>query len=261
MLVSGLLLLAGCAREDSILVQNGTGNQGRIRIYLTDSPALFDAVNIVVTKVEVHKAGADSVAGWVTIDSTTRTYNLLALTNGASALLGDGTLEVGKYTQIRLIIGAGSTVEIGGVSFQLAIPSGMQTGLKLTHQFEIQEGALYELMLDFDASRSIHKDGPGTYILRPVIRVEPVQTSGSISGTVLPVAAHAWIWTTVGSDTVATYADTTSGYFKIVPLPGGVSYNLHLSPRDTTYRDSVLTGVVVVARQNTQVGTITLQLK
>ncbi len=261
MLMLGLLLFAGCTREDSILVQNETANQGRIRIYLTDSPALFDAVNIVVTRVEVHRAGADSTSGWITIDSTTRTYNLLALTNGASAVLGDGTLEVGKYTQIRLIIGEGSTVDIGGVLFQLKIPGGMQTGIKLVHQFEIQPDALYELMLDFDASRSIHKDGPGTYILRPVIRAEPVQTSGSISGTVLPVAAHAWIWTMVGSDTVAAYADTTSGYFKIIPLPGAASYNLHFSPGDTTYRDSVLTGVVVVARQNTHIGTMTLQLK
>ena len=255
---------AGCSRENSVLVDSpvsSPGNQGKIRIYMTDDPVVFDAVNIVVTRVEVHKAGNDSTSGWVTIDSTTRTYNLLQLTNGASVVLGEGILDAGKYTQIRLIVGEGSTVVLGGASFQLKIPSGMETGLKLSHQFDIQANALYELMIDFDAGRSIHLDGPGTYILRPVLRVQALQTSGSISGTVNPVSARAAISTTAGADSVVTFADTTSGFFKLMPLPGGASYNLKIVPRDTTYRDTTLTGVSVVAKQNTDVGTIVLRPK
>lgn len=258
------LLLIGCSKDNPILVQSDYGNQsnqGRLRLYITDAPTLLDAVNIVVTRVEVHRAGYDSTSGWVTIDSTTRTHNLLLLTNGASALLGEGSLDAGRYTQIRLIIGEGSTVVVGGISLQLKIPSGMQTGLKLVHQFEIQANTLYELMLDFDASRSIHKDGPGTYILQPVIRVQALQTSGSISGTVNPVSARASISTTVGADTVTSFADTTSGFFKLTPLPAGSPYTLRIVPSDTTYRDSVLTGISVVAKQNTDVGIIVLSPK
>jgi hypothetical protein len=253
------MLIVGCSRENFGPI-DGQGSQGRLKVLMTDDPATFDAVNIVVTQVQVHKAGADSLSGWITLDSTTRTYDLLTLTNGASAVLGDGLLDAGKYTQIRLIIGEGSTVVVGGQTFQLKIPSGMQSGLKLNHQFEIHANTLYELMIDFNASRSIHKDGPGTYILTPVIRVEAVQSSGSISGTVSPASAHAAVSAIAGSDTSTTFADTTTGFFKIMPLLGGLSYNVVIVP-DTTYRDTTLVGVGVVVLQNTDVGTIVLQPK
>ena len=138
---------------------------------LVDGPTTgIDAVNIAVREVSVHQAGADTVSGWTVIDNTTRTFNLLTLTNGASAILGEKQLNPGHYTQIRLKLGTGSAVVVEGQYYPLDVPSGAQTGLKLTHEFDIAANTLYELMVDFDAARSIHATGK-TYKLNPVLRL------------------------------------------------------------------------------------------
>ena len=160
------LLLSGCDGTSP------TSGEGRIRIYLVDSPAVFEEVNIVVELVEVHQADADPESGWAIVNSNAATYNLLELTDGASAVLGEAALSVGRYTQIRLVIGEDSYVVVDGTQKNLTIPSGVQTGVKLVHQFEIEEGQLYELTLDFDADRSVVTAPPDQYLLIPVIRVQ-----------------------------------------------------------------------------------------
>jgi hypothetical protein len=73
----------------------------------------------------------------------------------------------------------------------LDTPSAQQSGLKLRHGFEVEPGAEVDLVLDFDACRSIVKAGnSGKYNLKPVISVMPVLT-GSIAGAVDPEAARA----------------------------------------------------------------------
>lgn len=230
---------------------------GEIRMVLVDGPTTgVEAVNIVVTEVSVHQTGADTVSGWTVIDNTTRTFDLLTLTNGASAVLGQKQLSPGHYTQIRLKLGTGSTVIVEGQSNPLDIPSGAQTGLKLNHEFDIAANTLYELTVDFDAARSIHATGK-TYKMTPVVRVIAKVSSGTLSGTISPATAKALVTAVVGADTVSTAADTTSGAFKLMALPAG-TYTVHIVPSISAYQDTTLTGVSVVAQQNTAVGTITL---
>ncbi len=255
LLVVALFLILGCDKS------TGPSTQGTIRMYMTDAPTSFEAVVIVVQSVEVHKAGYDDASGWVTVDSRVRSFDLLKLRNGASAVLGEAKLDAGHYTQIRLLLGDGNYVTISGVNAQLTVPSSIQTGIKLNHQFEIQADALYELTLDFDASKSISVSGTGTFFLSPVIRIQANETSGTISGTVLPVAARAAVFTTVGSDTVKAFADTTNGYFKLTALPGGASYNLKITPSLEAFRDTTIAGVDVRAGQNRDIGTVTLSIK
>ena len=244
-------VLVGCS-ESNTPSQSG---QGQIKMYLVDSAAAFDSVNVVVTRVEVHQANADSTSGWTTVNNVTSTYDLLTLQNGVNAVLGDTFLAAGQYTQIRLIVGDGCRVVLGGLGFPLEIPSGMETGLKLNHEFTIVENTLYELTLDFDVEHSVILTGAGQYMLKPVIRVVANAVSGSISGTILPLDARASVWTAVGSDTAQTVTDVTSGYFKLVALPEG-TYALTIMPLSNAYRDTTLIGIIVIRGQDTPLGTI-----
>ena len=253
------LVFLSCETETTAPVSVSSG-LGRLRVLLTDAPATYQAVNISVSRVEVHREGADSLSGWFTINSVPGMYDLLALQNGAQVVLGDTALPPGTYSQIRLIIGSGSTVVVNGTSHELEVPSGPQTGLKLNHSFVIAPDALYELVLDFDAARSIVVTGNGRYKLKPVIRAQARQISGDLKGRIEPVAAKAHVSTMVGSDTLWAFADTTTGDFKFLALPEGV-YSLQILPADTTYRDSTISGVPVVRGETTDVGTITLATK
>jgi hypothetical protein len=57
------------------------------------------------------------------------------------------------------------------ITENLIIPSSAQTGIKLTHPFEIIEGQTTELTLDFDAQKSIFINGNGEYRMQPTIKV------------------------------------------------------------------------------------------
>ena len=255
LMTAALLLIGGCS--DSPTSPN---RMGTLSILLVDAPAAIQQANIAVSRVDVHAAGSDSTSGWFTINNVPATYDLLTLRNGASQVLGSRQLPVGRYTQIRLIIGTGSNVVIDGRTYPLQIPSGVQTGVKLNNEFQIAAGRLYELVLDFNADQSISQTGAGVYTLNPVIRVEAVVTSGSISGIVLPITARATVSAIQALDTVSTAADTTSGAFKIMALPAG-TYSVAITPSDTLLADTTIANVTVVAQQNTDLGTVTLRAK
>lgn len=250
--VSVWMISSGCSKSTK------TDTEGRITIYLTDEPADFDSVNIVVTEISVHPAEGDSSSGWIVISDTIQYFNLLELRNGAQVLFGDNQLEPGHYNQIRLKVTDGCNVVVEGTRYDLEIPSGYQSGIKITHQFWIEENETYELLLDFDAQKSIIEKGNGEYQLKPVIRAIPVHTSGSISGTVNPKEAEAFAL--ASSDTVSSIHTDTLGFFKLVGLSEG-TYSVKIVPDDVAYAESTLTDVSVVAGQTTDVGTIELRLQ
>ena len=250
-------LFSGCS-DSSTAPGAGTG---QIRINLIDAPGDYQQVNVEVIRVEVHRAdSAESTGGWSVVSEDTTYVDLLTLTDGHHAVLADSTLPAGHYTQVRLILGARNTVMVDSVLHDLRIPSSMNTGLKLNHPFTINDGALYEFTLDFDADRSVHLTGNGQYMMGPVIRIVVNQTSGSLRGVVLPVDARAMVWTTAGDDTVTAWADTLSGDVSFMMLQAG-SYDLHIEATAGAYRDTVLNDQMVMVGQMTDVGTITLEME
>jgi hypothetical protein len=142
-----------------------------------------------------------------------------------------------------------------GMTYPLEIPSGMQTGIKLNHPFSIPAGGVVELTLDFDADRSVILTGAGNYQLQPVIRVQATTASGSISGIALPLDAQLSVYTTVGSDTVASYPDAGTGYFKLMALPEG-SYTVSFKPANAAYEEMAISGVEVLPGQDTGLGVV-----
>ena len=263
-IILSALVLWQCNENNTI--ESPTGNNirgsGSIRIYLVDSPAELDSVVIYVSRVEVHSAGTDTSKGsWTVINDSPRYFDLLSLRNGASAVLGDTTLPAGQYTQIRLILEDSNYVKDKAVKHSLTVPSGLQTGIKLIHSFQIESGKLYELYLDFNLDKSILVTGNGQYKLKPTINVVPKVISGSISGQVLPDSVTSTIFATLNDDTVSTTFTNNTGFFKLMALLEG-KYNVHIIPIDPNdtlaYRDTTITNINVIANQDTDIGTITL---
>ena len=258
LLVGGLMIaLAGCSKSYGPT----SGGNGSMQVNMVDAPANYDEVNIVVDSVQAHMAGSDSTSGWVTINSTPATYNLLAYTNGNFAVVGDAQIPVGQYTQIRLMIGQGSTVDVNGQMHPLTIASGFQTGVKLNVDATIQANVKYTLALDFDANRSVVQTGDtahANYMLKPVIRTSTTATTGFIAGIILPVTAKATVWAydNVG-DTLSTNTSLT-GAFELMYVPAG-SYSVHIVSNSSLYLDSTIAGVNVNALATASIGTILLQ--
>lgn len=247
-----MMLLLGCS-QDSVqpIVQPGA-----ISVHLTDAPAAYDAVNITFSEVSAY---IDS--DWVTLHlQADSTVNLLNYTNGRSILLAHGEVPAGHYTQVRFKIKSAAIV-VDGQTLPLAVPSGAQSGLKVGLHFVVDPGASYELALDFDALRSIVVTGPqnlpGSYKLKPHLRVVPTAITGSISGIVTNPAAVPMAFAIQRADTVtATAVDLLSGYFMLPFLPAG-SYSVVIEDSlAKTYRNDAITVQVGVT---SDLGMITLQ--
>jgi hypothetical protein len=175
--ISGCIGFLTTPGEDPI-----TPGKGRLEIYLTDSSEKYKAsdsenyiaVNITISKIQVHLAGEDeeTEGEWIEWELFVPTkFNLIELKD-VLVLLGEGELAYGKYTQIRLFVTEASVlVEEGTSEEPVEIPSALQTGMKLIHPFEIIEGETTELTIDFDAGKSIIKTGNGSYKLEPVIKI------------------------------------------------------------------------------------------
>lgn len=257
LLFSTFLILTGC---DSAL-ESGKSGMGTLEVRLIDAPLENVAeVNVVIDSVQVNNT--DNEEGWETISTPMELFNLLELTNGAYAVLGEAELEAGTYEQIRLILNSegNNLVFEDSTTQDLIIPSGTQTGIKLNINAEIEEGFTYTLILDFDAGRSVVKAGSsGKYLLKPVIRATNEATSGNISGTVLPAEAKSQVHAIADSDTLtSTFADTTDGTFKIMGLEEG-SYTVAFEPRNETYAGKDTTGVEVAVGETNDLGTIELE--
>ena len=243
-------LIAGC---DS--TSEPVGTTGTFNIRITDAPAAFDAVNITFTEISVIQSGGSPIV----VSDATQTINLIEWSNGLSTPLGSIELEAGTYNQIRLIIESAS-VTIDEVTSDITVPSGAQTGLKLTHQFTLEAGSTYDLMIDFDASRSVVSAGQNAnpkYLLKPTIRLVAIATSGSISGTVSSPANVPLALALFGEDTVSTvFVDTISGEFQLAFLDAG-PYDIIVEDSTGARFDSAAVEVTVGA--DNDLGTIDLQ--
>ena len=257
-IVLTLIWISGCNT-----VSSNSNQPGTLQVKLTDAPALYDSVMIDIQKVEVQNV--DSTNGWVTVTDSSMMVNLLDLTNGAYKIIGQKQLDPGTYPQIRLVLGPNNYVVKNGIRIALTVPSGQQSGLKINANAIIKADYTYTLLLDFNAAKSIVSTGngkiSGSLILKPVIKATNEAQTGAISGTVSPASAKPVVYGISGADTVSTtYADTTSGDFKLIGLPSG-SYNVSFVPADTTYRDTTITGISVVAGQTQQLGAINFTKK
>ena len=198
------LLLSACGGGDSAgggmdPGGNQAGASGTLSISLTDQPACgFDHVFVTVERVRVHPSASaeDSSGGWTDIAvNPARKIDLLQLTNGRFQELGIAPLPAGKYTQVRLLLSrnpgggtfANSVVPTNGSEVALATPSAVQSGLKVIHPFTVEAGERVDLVIDFDACRSIVRRGNGSFGLKPVLTASVMEVT-EIVGFVTPAA-------------------------------------------------------------------------
>jgi len=269
-----MLQISGCGGGGDSSSQSG---KGTLKVSLTDAPSgSYDAVNVTVSKVRVHQSASatESDAGWTDITlSPARKINLLNLTNGALEELGETPLAAGHYTQIRLVLVPNTaallanSVVLAGTTTETVLdtPSGVQSGIKLINQFDVVAGQRVDLVLDFDASKSVVKAGAsGKYILKPVIKVIPTVLNGiegfvdiSSLGSNVSVSAQQ-NGTVIGS----TVPNTLTGAFFLARLaPGNYEVVLTADGRNTKVIASVpVASTTSITALSTSTAPITMPL-
>lgn len=204
-IVSGLIvatILGACGGGD-----NG-GGTGTVTLRITDAPVDSSAVENVFVQfsaIELQGEGGrttfyfcEDPAGAANppvvstspcVKPKSKQIDLLHLNSGLSEVLLDGqTVPAGHYNWIRLAVDTGgamdSYITVSASPYELTIPSGDETGLKLNRGFNVAAGGNANFTIDFDLRKSVHVTGTGEYILRPTLRIVDNLQVGKIAGTV-----------------------------------------------------------------------------
>ena len=244
--------------------RRSSAGTGTLRVALTDAPACgFDHVYVTVERVRVHQtsSASDNDAGWseVVLNPAQR-IDLLGLTNGVLAELGQTLLVAGQYQQVRLALSpngggtpANSVVPTGGTETPLDTPSATQSGLKLVHGFTVPPNTLTDLLLDFDACRSVVRKGNGGFNLKPVIRVIPRGTA-AIVGTVDPALIGVTVSVQKNGTVVRSTTPNANGDFVLSGLdPAQSPFDVVFTATSAT--TSVVTATPVTAGALTRIST------
>lgn len=264
-----LLVTNACNKIDD----SEKSGKGRLVIKLTDAPFpvnLVDKTMVTIDKIEIRSKVSVETAEGETENETLYTVlfegekviNLLDLQNGVTEELLSLDIDAGSYDLIRLHVISSEIILKDGTSFDLTIPGGNSSGIKIkiSPELDIESGVESEVLLDFDVSKSFVVQGNMNtpagikgFLFKPVIRAMHQNISGVIEGTVFenettPVAeAHVQI---IVADTVFSSAITdATGSYALIGLPAG-NYKMVCEKESYT---SVLVDLVTVKVKETTV--------
>jgi len=261
-----IALIGGCGGGSS------GSSMGSLNMSLTDAPACgYDQVNVTVQKVRVNASATatDTDAGWneIVLNPAQR-FNLLTLSNGVLANLGQLPLAAGHYSQIRLVLAsngnsspyANSVVPTNGSEIALTTPSALQTGIKLNADITIAANQMADFVLDFNACKSVVAAGAsGNYLLKPVVAITPNFISGVVGYVDSSIAnGNTLVTLQQGGVIIKATAPDSTGKFVLEPVAPGTSYDVVITAPNSAA--TVITGVPVNNQLVTNLNTSTNRL-
>jgi hypothetical protein len=227
-----VLLFNGCSKT------NDNGN-GRLVVNVTDAPFpvnFIESATVTIIKVEIRKAGDGISDGnpFIVLWEGSETFNLLELRNGVVDELLDLEIPAGEYNLLRLYVDEASLKIKDGDNFNVKVPGGQQTGIKIfiVPGLIVEGGLTSELLLDFDLSGSFvlrgNIDSPAGikgFIFKPVIRAVNNSTAGRLEGLVTDnekvIIEGASIVIKQNDTDVATAITGADGRYVAMGLPSG----------------------------------------
>lgn len=257
---------------------------GRLSVNLTDAPFPHDLVseaNVTIFKIEARYKG-DVVMNTEVgedVDSSNETegetsfvvlmeeeidVNLLDLTNGVTKNLADLDVPVGTYDLVRVYVKGVNVVLTDGTTYDLKVPSGEQTGIKVFIKpgLIVTGGLSADLLLDFDVSKSFVAKGGGNdlsdingFNFKPVIKACNMSTAGSLSGVVttlqeeIAVGLEGAQVAIFAADTLntTTFTDVDGKYMVMGLMAGTYDVEVELAG----YQTATVTDVEIVAANKT----------
>ena len=269
-IVLASLFFLGCSEDLST-----EENMGRLTVHLTDAPFPYDLIaeaNVTIFKVEARYKG-DSMEGdenteddgnsFIVLMEEERDFNLLSLTNGITETLADIDVPAGSYDLIRIYVKGVNVVLKDESKYDLKVPSGEQTGIKVFIKPSIVvSGELSsDLLLDFDVGRSFipkgnikNISGINGFNFKPVIKASNMSFAGTLTGLVstmmegeiigLENATVSVFETGTTVDPIMTAPTDENGNYTVMGLNAG-SYDVMVELEG--YKSQIVEEVTIVA--------------
>ncbi|MCC6502497.1 MAG: DUF4382 domain-containing protein [Deltaproteobacteria bacterium] len=179
--ILAVFLMLGLVSCGGGVTGSGSGSTGSVALLLTDATTdEFSQVNITITRAELI---ADSLK--VTILSTTKTVDLLSLSDETNLFALSSGVPSGWYEKIRLHVSDIELVRKDGTIIHPMISGNGKLDLNPREKFYVESGGTLLLQVDLDANKSIHIVNTGhgdKYNFRPVVFIDVLdgQTRGKL---------------------------------------------------------------------------------
>jgi len=226
-------IFTGCSSDK----ENTSQQTGKLIVNLTDAPFPYDQVaeaNVTIFKIDARMvgeetAGSDTMGDGSMIDESGNTspflvlmeneipVNLLDLSNGITTELAETDVPAGSYDLVRVYVKGINVVLKDGATYNLKIPSGEQTGIKvfIRPNLVVVGGLTSDLLLDFDVSRSFVAKGSASSLggilgfnFKPVIKASNSTIAGTLAGTVSGIQEDESLLGLEGAEVSVYVADT-----------------------------------------------------
>ena len=242
-LVFFVTAIISCNKDEEVGIPDG---QGSVKTSITDGPFPFSFVteaNVGVTKVEVKTETGE----YVVLFEGSHSYNMVNLTNGATAEVGTLNIEAGTYKTARITVGNASVAYEGGGSHTATI-GAHTTVVSIEPALIVEEGESSEVLFDVDLGRSFSFGGLmggmlpewissssfiGSCAFNPHVRVCDYDRTGRINGTLTVGGANyenAHIYCNVNGENISTHT-RANGSFSFIGVPEG-TYTVHVTTVD-----------------------------
>lgn len=252
-LCAAVAMFIGCSDGND----SGSGpDTGKMTIQLTDAPFPHNLVaeaNVTIFKIEARNTDKKSESekegemadengsSFIVLMEQEIKVNLLDLTNGITETLLDTEVPVGTYDLVRVYVKGVNVVLTDGTTYDLKVPSGEQSGIKIFIKpgITVTGNLSADLLLDFDVSKSFVPKGNiqdlagiTGFNFKPVIKASNLSTAGSLSGMVTTLQEEMAIGlegaqvSVFAADTLntTTFTDATGSYVVMGLLAG--NYNV-----------------------------------
>lgn len=271
-LCATLVVFISCTDGDDSL-----SDMGRLIVQITDAPFPHDLVaeaNVTIFKIDArqkeHEMEMDSEmdgeenSPFIILMEEEVQINLLELTNGLTERLVNTDVPVGTYDLIRIYVKGVNIILTDGTTFDLTVPSGEQTGIKVFIKpgLVVEGGLTADLLLDFDVSKSFVPKGGGSdftgitgFNFKPVIKASNNSTAGTLSGLVTTIQEEVAVGlegaqvAVFAADTLntTTFTDETGAYM-VLGLDAG-SYDVEVELEG--YEMQTAEGIEITAANKT----------
>ena len=147
---------------------------GTVQLYASDLPDGIEKVLIELTKVEAYLA-VGSESQWVDITTSPQIIDLSRISD-VRKFLGEGQVQAGSYTRVRLNISSAS-VSVNGSQREIKVPG---SSIVINRPFKVKAGETTILQLGFNSEKSLRSSQQGELLLVPLVYLsakEPVAST------------------------------------------------------------------------------------
>lgn len=227
-----------CDEKDEKFTSDIHGEMVMLRIIITDAPYPVELIESASIQLKDLYARYDNDEAML-LSAVEQTVNIFQLRNGITDTLVETEVPIGIINRLNIIVSSAEITLKDGRSFDLDVPSGSKSGIKvdISPVIELHSESTNEVLLDFDLSQSFvpvgndnSPNGIQGFNFKPKIKATNLEEAGDLFGVVKDAESgevlnnvQVSIYDASNTLYMTTFTEASGNYMMLGLLPGSYS--------------------------------------